>query len=104
MLGCIFFTDTWQLCVSIPAIRPLLAIYIPRLLESSRPPVRELKTIAEPNSNSELSDSSPSAKTMQPQEKQGSGYFPSPHKAQEKDLERGSTGFADGNVKFGVHI
>lgn len=35
--------DRHHLCVSFTAIRPLLAIYFPQILETRRPPVRHLK-------------------------------------------------------------
>lgn len=93
-----------QLCVSIPAIRPLLAIYFPRLLESSRPPVRELKEIPDSHKDSELSDLTPTARPRLLEEKQGLGYFQPAREVRKKDVERGGTGSDDGKVTFGIHV
>ena len=96
-----------QLCVSVPAIRPLLAIYIPKLLESSRPPVRDLEEY-NPNKNSELSDlsSGPATpgKPTEFSEKSASSYFSPVHKSKNEDLERsGSRHTEEQEINFGTH-
>lgn len=65
--------------------------------------MRELKEIPELNSDSELSDSLPSAQPMHFQEKQGSGFFSATHRVQEKDVERGGSGSTNGKGTFGLH-
>ena len=93
--------DLGILCVSVPAIRPLLAIYIPRLLESSRPPVRDIKNV---DPASDLSDLTPSPpKTAKSSEKQASSYFSPVHNANSADLERGSRHTTEEEVTFGIH-
>lgn len=79
-----------QLCVSIPAIRPLLAIYFPRLLESSRPTPRAIKSFYDSN---ELSDQSGSGSTGSNSVSKESGkYFDGKGdtKGHVRDLESGS--------------
>ncbi|KAM0802195.1 hypothetical protein BDR22DRAFT_140645 [Usnea florida] len=78
--------DLGILCVSLPAIRPLLAIYIPQLLESHRPPIRELKEIYDSN---ELSDISPCRAKLQFPEEAASGYFSDSRQPNDRDLEIG---------------
>lgn len=65
--------------------------------------MRELKEIPESNSNSEFSDSSPSAKPMQLEEKQASGFFSATTRVQEKDLERAGSGSTSDKATVGLH-
>lgn len=100
--------DLGILCVSVPAIRPLLAIYIPKLLESSRPPVRDLREVYDPNKNSELSDlSSGPATPGKPNdisEKTATSYFSPVHESKNEDLERGGSRHTEEQeIKFGPH-
>lgn len=78
--------DLEILCVSIPAIRPLLAIYLPQLLESQRPLTRELKEVYDSN---ELSDASPHPANLHILEKEIPGYSSNVHEPTARDLERG---------------
>ena len=85
-------TPCLQLCVSVPAIRPLLAIYLPRLLESSRPPVRQIKDCYD--DSNEISNKSASTQAKGSAWKGSSGYFskdPSQSSVSTKDLERGDS-------------
>ena len=76
-----------QLCVSVPAIRPLLAIYFPRLLESSRRPARQIKEWYD--DSNELSNKTPSSgKTAA--SKESSGYFSESQSQGTRDIETGS--------------
>lgn len=59
-----------QLCVSIPAIRLLLTIYLPQLLVSRRPPIRKLKEVYDSN---EVSDIPSYPAKLQIPEKNASG-------------------------------
>ena len=98
---------TFQLCVSVPAIRPLLAIYIPKLLESSRPPVRDLGEY-DPNKKSELSglSSGPATpgKRHDLSEKSASSYFSPVHESKNEDLERGGSRHTEEQeINFGPH-
>ena len=95
--------DLGILCVSVPAIRPLLAIYMPRLLESSRPPVRGIKEI---DPNSEMSDLTPSPpNSKKDPEKQASSYFSSAFAGKaDTDLERGGSRHTEEQeIDFGMH-
>ena len=75
------------------AIRPLLALYFPRLLESTHPPRRDIKEI--PDSN-ELSDQTPSPISKTSREgssaQQSSSYFSAHGTGDEKDVEKGIDG------------
>lgn len=91
-----------QLCVSISATRPLLAIYLPQLLESQRPLTRALKEVYDSN---ELSDASPHPANLHIPEKEIPGYSSNVHQPTARDLERGvNTGHDDEDkVTLGIH-
>ena len=72
------------------AIRPLLALYFPRLLESTHPPRRDIKSIKE----NELSDQSPSAVSAASREgssaqKSSTTCFSAYGSGDERDVEKG---------------
>ena len=77
--------------MSVTAIRPLLALYFPRLLESTHPPRRDIKSI--PDSN-ELSDQTPTPISKASREgssaQQSSSYFSAYGSGDEKDVEKGA--------------
>ena len=79
--------------MSVTAIRPLLALYFPRLLESTHPPRRDIKEIT--NSN-ELSDQTPTPISKASREgssaQQSSSYFSAYGTGDEKDVEKGIEG------------
>ena len=95
--------DLGILCVSVPAIRPLLAIYIPRLLESSRPPLRDIKEIDPSSDVSGLTPSPPNSR--KDSEKQATSYFSPAHGNKENaDLERGGSRHTEEQeINFGMH-
>ncbi|KAL6713401.1 hypothetical protein ACLMJK_008866 [Lecanora helva] len=101
--------DLGILCVSVPAIRPLLAIYIPKLLESSRPPVRDLREVYDPNKDSELSDtlqgsSGSNSKPTPMSEKTATSYFSPVNQSKADDIEKGgSTHTEEQEINFGPH-
>lgn len=94
--------DLGILCVSISATRPLLAIYLPQLLESQRPLTRALKEVYDSN---ELSDASPHPANLHIPEKEIPGYSSNVHQPTARDLERGvNTGHDDEDkVTLGIH-
>ena len=73
------------------AIRPLLALYFPRLLESTHPPRRDIKEITDSN---ELSDQTPTpiskASRQGSSPQQSSSYFSAHGTSDEKDVEKGT--------------